>query len=386
MGWLTFYLVVAGAVAAAFLTNLIVNLLVFPRVRGRAGAGATASPDDAPPLVSILVPARNEAHNIARCVRSLLAQDWPRREIIVLDDHSTDGTGEVLARLRSEHPELQVLPGEPLPAGWLGKNWACAQLARRATGEWLLFTDADTEHAPQTLAAAMDLARQRRADLLTLWPRQIARTWSEKLVLPWLHLLLLGFLPLLLVNRWRHPSLAAACGQFMLWRRRAYEHTGGHEAVRASIVEDVVLARRVIAAGKTLINADGTDAVQTRMYQSFRELREGFTKNLYTGFGQSPLLMLSFLGLLAGLFIAPWFLAGLLLGAGSPLAAGALGVVGINLASATLVVRRFKHSAWGAAGALPGTILVGLLGINSWWRTASRRGVSWKGRAYQPES
>jgi chlorobactene glucosyltransferase len=386
MDGLTIYLAAAGAFSACILINLLVNLLIFPRVEGRIRRGSAAAPCGNPARVSILVPARNEERNIARCVRSLIAQDYAQREIIVLDDHSTDGTAGELAQLRREHPEVQVIQGEALPHGWLGKNWACAQLVRRATGEWLLFTDADTEHAPHTLAAAMNAAQERHAALLTLWPRQVAVTWSEKLLLPWLHLLLLGFLPLILVNRWRHPSLAAACGQFLLWRREAYEHTGGHEAVRASIVEDVVLARRVIAAGQKLVNADGTRAVQTRMYQSFRELWEGFTKNLYTGFGQSPPIMLFFLGLLVGVFIAPWFVAGVLFATDSELGPCALGMVGVTLLLAALVAWRFKHSAWGVAGLLPGTILFVLLGANSWWRTASRRGVSWKGRAYRPEA
>ena len=171
---------------------------------------------DRPPRVSVLVPARNEEANIGDCVRSLLSQDYPDFEVIVLDDGSRDRTGEILAELAARDPRLRVIAGRELPAGWLGKHWACQQLGEAADGELLLFTDADTRHGPRSLwnGAAASLAQG--ADLLTAFPRQEVVTWSEKLVVPFFPWSLLSFLPLALAYRVRSPAFCAAIGQYML--------------------------------------------------------------------------------------------------------------------------------------------------------------------------
>ncbi|MFN3763638.1 MAG: glycosyltransferase, partial [Anaerolineae bacterium] len=206
--------------------------------------------------VSVLVPARNEARNIRRCLESLLAQDYPLMEVLVLDDGSTDETPEIVAEMARRDPRLRLIPGQPLPAGWMGKNFACHQLSQEARGEWLLFTDADTVHHPQTLSWALTAARENRADLVTLVPRAVTHTFGEQLLLPIIPFGVLGCFPLALGARLGIPALSMAIGTFLLFRREAYERIGGHAAVRGEIAEDVVLARRVRRHGGRVVLLD----------------------------------------------------------------------------------------------------------------------------------
>jgi chlorobactene glucosyltransferase len=238
------------------------------------------------PRASILVPARDEERGIEQCVRSLLAQTYPGEfELRVLDDGSTDATPGILARLAAEDARLQVTQGEPLPDGWLGKPWACAQLEKAASGEVLLFTDADTHHRSHSLRAGVDNLMAERADLLTGLPHVETATWGELLLLPAVPWSTVTLLPLLVAYHLRLPSLAAANGQYLLFRREAYDAVGGHAAVRGEIVEDLMLAQRVKAAGLTWRLADVSDLMSTRMYRGLSEAFSGLGKNLWAAFG-----------------------------------------------------------------------------------------------------
>lgn len=236
------------------------------------------------PMVSILVPARNEARNIEICVRSLLAQDYPAFELLVLDDESEDGTGEILAHLQVENPRLQMLRGKPLPDGWLGKNWACHQLAQAAHGTYLLFTDADTRHHPRMLAGTMALAEATQADFLSGIPAQDTVTWAEKLSVPMIPWMEHTTVPVALVRTGPFAALANAVGQFILYRRSAYEQTGGHAAARDTVIEDFVLPRRVKRLGLRWDLVDVAGYVRTRMYQNLSEVWNGYSKNLFAAF------------------------------------------------------------------------------------------------------
>jgi chlorobactene glucosyltransferase len=177
--WTIYHLVVLLGLLGS-LVAVVANLSCFGGLRPAAPLPADA------PLVSILIPARNEERNIGACVSSLLAQDYPAWELLVLDDHSEDATGEIVRSLIAKAPVVQarLMDGTALPAGWTGKSWACHQLAQQARGAYLFFTDADTAHAPDTIAAAVAHATRTRADLLSAWPRLITITWGEKLVIP----------------------------------------------------------------------------------------------------------------------------------------------------------------------------------------------------------
>lgn len=236
------------------------------------------------PRVSVLLPARNEETVVGECVRSLLAQDYPDFEVLVLDDGSTDRTAEVLAGLAGLGDRLRILTGRPLPDGWLGKHWACYQLAQAATGELLLFTDADTVHHPQALRLGVSALLAERADLLSGFLYQRLVTWGERLTVPTIFWCFFSFLPLALAQRVRAPALSLTNGQWMLFRRSAYEAVGGHAAVRDHPVDDIVLGQRVKAKGLRWRIADIGEYVTCRMYTSFRAAVEGFTKNLFAVF------------------------------------------------------------------------------------------------------
>ncbi|MDR7476102.1 MAG: glycosyltransferase [Armatimonadota bacterium] len=236
------------------------------------------------PRVSVLLPARNEETVIGDCICSLLAQDYPDFEVLGLDDGSTDGTDAVLAALAREDARLRVLSGRPLPEGWLGKHWACQQLAQAATGELLLFTDADTVHHPQALRLGVAALLAEQADLLSGFLHQRLLTWGERLTVPTIFWCFFSFLPLALAHRVRAPALSLTNGQWMLFRRSAYGAVGGHAAVRDRPVDDIALGQRVKAKGLRWRIVDVGDFVSCRMYPGFRAALEGFTKNLFAVF------------------------------------------------------------------------------------------------------
>ncbi len=244
----------------------------------------------------------------------MLAQTHPRFELVVLDDHSTDGTADLARAAAGGDARLRVIAGEALPAGWGGKNWACHQLAQAAQGDWLLFTDADTIWAPEALAAVAAEAERTRADLLTVWPTQISITWPERLVVPLMALVIIGYLPVFMVHYTPWSPFAAANGQCLLFRRSAYDAIGGHAALRGEVLEDVKFARRVKAARLRLRMADGNHLVACRMYSDWPAVRDGYAKNILSGYGGSIIFLalaavfhwLVFLGPWAAMGIADW--------------------------------------------------------------------------------
>lgn len=259
------------------LAMILSNLFLLHRSRRHA------PPHDFP-MVSILVPARNEELNISKCIFSLLKQDYPSFEVLVLDDQSNDGTLAILRQMASSHPELRVLSGSPTPENQSGKNWACSQLSYQARGELLFFTDADTFHQPQTLRTSVTALLGERADLLTGLPRQEVITWGEKLLVPFFPWACLCFIPLWLAYRLRSQALAFAVGQMMLFQREAYWKIGGHEGLGTAIVDDVSFARKMKVNGLRWRVVRISDLITCRMYHKSREAVYGFSKNLFAAF------------------------------------------------------------------------------------------------------
>lgn len=279
----------------------IVNTLTFPRLKGGSDLSS-------PPHVSILIPARNEAAVIGQTVQGLLAQTYPHFEVIVLDDNSGDGTAALALAAAQGDPRLRVLHGQPLPRGWLGKNWACHQLAQAAGGDWLIFTDADVRWTAEALAALAAEMDRTQADLLTVWPTQQTQSWGERLVVPLMALVILGYLPLLLVHHSPWPSLAAANGQCLAFRRKAYDAIGGHFALRDNVLEDVSFARRIKAKGFRLRMADGAGLINCRMYPDWPLVRDGFAKNILAGYGGSVIFLILVTLFHWLVFLGPWLL------------------------------------------------------------------------------
>lgn len=276
----------------------IINTLTFPRLKPAALSAA--------PRLSILIPARNEAAVIGTTVKSLLLQTYSNFEIIVLDDNSSDGTATLAQAAAQGDSRLRVITGAPLPRGWLGKNWACHQLAQAAGGEWLVFSDADVRWSPGALAALVAEMGRTQADLLTVWPTQHTHTWGERLVVPLMALVILAYLPLPLVHHTPWPAFAAANGQCLAFRRRAYQNIGGHAALRDNVLEDVAFARRIKGGGLRLRMADGAGLVSCRMYRDWPSVRDGFAKNILAGYGNSVFFLVLTTLFHWLVFLLPW--------------------------------------------------------------------------------
>jgi len=368
--------ILALFVTAALLSMLgiaIHNAWAFPRLAPTQSAAPAK-------LVSILIPARNEATVIAATVKSLLAQSMPQFELLLLDDHSDDGTGALAQQAANGDPRFRLLRGATLPGDWSGKNWACHQLAEAATGDVLLFTDADVRWQPTALAAVSTLMAQQQADLLTVWPTQRTESWSERLVVPLMALAILAYLPVWLVQRTPYPSAAAANGQCLAFRRAAYHKIGGHAAVRRSIVEDITLAQRIKAADLHLVMADGAGLIQTRMYYDWPSVRAGFAKNILAGHNNSVafLLVSTLFHLL--LFVGPWLwlILGQPDGEGWPWWPLLLIGLGLTVRGLTAVIsrQRLADAVWLPLAVILMTIIAGQA---LWWQFR-HGGPQWKNR------
>lgn len=263
----------------------LVNAVSFPSLArlGRDRGGPR------PPGAALLVPARDERATLPETLPSWLAQDAD--EVVVLDDGSSDGTLAYLEEVAAREPRLRVLRGAPLPAGWSGKNWACHQLARAARSELLVFTDADVRWRPGALLAVRRALTHERADLLTCWPRQRCETLGERVLVPLVDMLLLSTLPAPLARLRRPASATGANGQLMAWTRAAYARVGGHEAIRAEVLEDVRFAQRVKAAGGRVVLSLGRGLIETRMYAGYRAAVAGFGKNVLAAAGTPAALV-----------------------------------------------------------------------------------------------
>jgi glycosyltransferase involved in cell wall biosynthesis len=336
----------------------------------------TPHPSSDLPLVSVIVPARNEEACLAQCLESLVSQTGVTFEIIVVDDASTDHTREIA----QSFPQVHVVDAPPLPLGWTGKNNALTEGAKSARGKWLLFTDADTVHHPGSLARSVSEAEQHSAALLSYSPAQEVHGFWENAVMPVIFAeLACTYRPSEICNP--ASRAAAANGQYLLVTRQAYDAVGGHTAVATSLLEDVALAQAVKASGHRFFFRFGGDAVRTRMYRNFSQLREGWTKNLVLLF-PSPLrlatLRLTEFFLIVG--SATIAVAAISRGNYRP---GSLAAI-LAVIVVTTFFRRIRkaHFSWKSnALALFGLPIFSYLLLRS--RRAYKKGtVVWKGRTY----
>jgi chlorobactene glucosyltransferase len=388
-------LLVAGAVVTVLSAiALPINLRAFPRLSRQPGdappgwTAAGAGPWDPSsgrfPRVSVVIPARDEAREIERTVRSHLESEYPDLRVIVVDDRSRDGTGEIVAALAREDPRVRLLSGAEPPDGWLGKPHALWQGARVADGEMLLFADADVRYHPRALVDGIFRMEEQGLGLLTFFPRFETRGFWESVLMPYLEasvFLGLGFL----ANVRRFP-IAMGAGAGNLVRRRIYDAVGGHGALRDSVVDDVRLAFTVKRAGFPVAGFRSEDRVFVRMYRGFRNVWNGFTKNfayVYTGVGGALLFALTVL--LLAVSIAP---AAVLVTAalGAPLPTSDV-LLAAAVFSAAVVLRLVLASAlreklWPAlAHPIMTAVWAGLMGRSLFHRFIRRR-LTWRGREF----
>ena len=361
------------AVAALLLPivlTVLVNMTAGPFLR-RFGTRAEHS---SPTSLSILIPARNEERNIGILLEHLRAQEYRDFSVVVLDDGSGDATAEIVRGHAREDARIRLIAGEALPPGWTGKNWACHQLSRAADGDILLFVDADVRPSPHAVADTLGAFTTHQADAVSAFPQQILHGAAARLIVPVMDLILYGFLPLPLVHRTRTPSLAAANGQWIAFRRDAYERIGGHAGVRTDIVEDIALARRVKRHGGTMLLTAGAGSVACRMYEGFAEVREGFSKNFFAAFGFNALAFSAALLFMLAVFVLPY---AMLFTSWWPYA---LAAVALNLLFRLMLSWRAGHGLLSALLHPVGVLGAVFIGIEGMLHRYRRGAVRWKDR------
>ncbi|MDZ7725539.1 MAG: glycosyltransferase [candidate division KSB1 bacterium] len=366
---ITIYLYIILAMLSFFVLITLINVLTAPLVRR-----GPAPP--AKPLVSICIPVRNERDNIGRCLLSLVQQDYPNLEILVLNDHSTDGTLEEIYKIA--HPSITVIPGKDLPVGWTGKNWACHQLSKQANGEFFIFTDADNFYESFAVSRTLGWMQRLQLSLFSAFPQQTTQTLGEKLVIPVIDMFVYSFLVLRFTYLLDFTSMAAANGQWLAFSRRGYERIGGHITVKSHIVEDTELARRAKQKGEKILTAAGSGAVYGHMYHSWQEVWLGFSKNVYGLMGYHFAGLILFLVLLFSVYLAPWILVWF-----QDFYLLALSAIGIAILQRGVLALKFKHP-FGASTLLNplGIVSVMAIAVHSCIRYHTGS-IQWKGRTVE---
>lgn len=379
--------------AALLALTLLFILLIARDLRSASRVPLLDADPDASgqlPGLTIIVPARDEATRIGRCLAGIADQRLTAVQVIVLDDGSTDDTAAIAQQFRQQLPGLRVLPGAPLPAGWAGKCWACWQAVQASQTEWLLFLDADTAPLPGMVATLLRYARVNQLDLLTLLPLLELRSFWERVLLPPFVGLIQAVYPLDQVNDPRSP-LALANGQCILVRRAVYLAVDGHRAVRDSVLEDVRLAQTIKDAGYHMRAVGGPQLMRVRMYTSFGEVAEGLRKNAIAGFRAGGNLRSGLGGARQALLaFGPLTLiaAGLLLRVAGATSGSLVLVFGLGLLLLTLsywgyVIRRLHQISPLWAILYPfGTLCYFSLAGLALLSILLGQGVTWKGRTY----
>jgi len=374
-------IIAAGLVGSVF--NLIFNFraLKRPRIDSRV-------PEPAP-LVSVLIPARDEEVNITVCLESLQNQDYPNFEILVLDDNSSDNTADIVERIASEDNRIRLLRSEPLPEGWTGKSFACYQLAQRARGSWLLFVDADTIHAPHMLRSVLALALKFKSGLLSGFPRQLASSLPQKIAIPVLYFVIMSWLPLWWLHRSKKPKPSLAIGQFLLFPTEEYWRIGGHKAVKSRILEDVWLGVEINRHGGRHIAIDLSPVVSCNMYRNLGAMWEGFVKWIYSVSVLSRAALVLLIAAGFAFFLAPFYwLWRELFVVSTPTGWGSIVIfqVVVIIAMRWLVDKRFKGPIVSTFLHPLGFSFLVLTGLYGGSRQVVGAGVRWKKRLYRKES
>lgn len=361
-------LYIALAILFLILSTTLFNFFTAPRI-------ARAPKLQSTPKVSILIPARNEAQNIGTCLAGLLKQDYPNFEIIVLNDHSEDSTLQIIQEYQKKDNQIQFINGQDLPAGWLGKNWACHQLSQAATGDLFIFTDADNRHASFAVKNTVAHIQNLKLGLISAFPQQWTVTLAEKMIVPIMDIFVYGTLPLWATYYLPFPSMAAANGQWIAFTRDAYQQLGGHETVKNELVEDTFLARLAKKKKIKTLTTAGTDAVFSRMYQNANEVWHGFSKNFYGLAGYKNIV---FFGIIFSMLIA--FVSPYVLWIISSVRTLAIVAIGMNLSVRILISIKYKHPFWVSILLHPISMLYAVfIGLNSFW-SINRGTIRWKGR------
>jgi chlorobactene glucosyltransferase len=369
------------ALIIAIVVYLTINTYFLIKVEPAAG------PLPAYPFVSVCVPARNEERDIEACVTSLLAQDYPQFEVIVVDDNSTDRTPDIIESLQGRYPKLVAIQGAALPSDWYGKPFALHQAAQKALGELLLFTDADPVFKPFALTTAVHLMQKHRLDMVSLLPGAEFGSFWERTVQPVIFAFIAALTRFKKVND-PESSDAMGVGAFIMLRREMYDRVGGHETLKQAIIEDIGMARLVKQSGAKIMIADAQKIYSIRMYHSFREIWIGWRKNVFLAMKKSIFKTFYYILCVLGFMVTPWLMAGVHLWMGSALEWQAMALAGLGLVLiTTLTLCHELNLEKRYALLFPlGALVMAAIMINSMIQVLCRGQAEWRGRIYsQPE-
>lgn len=368
------------------IAGLSLILALLPLGQGIVNLSLYRRPTAAPPLgtaVSILIPARNEEAGIAAAVDAALLSRGVEVEVVVLDDHSTDRTADIVRSIAARDPRVRLEPAPPLPPGWSGKQHACQALAGLARHPVLLFQDADVRLSPAAARLTSGALLSGGDSLVSGFPREETGTLAEALVIPLIHFLLLGYLPMAGMRRSTAPRFGAACGQLIAVRKDAYLAAGGHAAIAASLHDGVTLPRAFRRAGQGTDLFDATGLARCRMYRGWRELWSGFSKNATEGMA-TPAALPVWTLLLFGGHVLPWMLLGWAALHRLPVAAvvlaGLAAVAGVIFR--LLLAVRFRQSVVGALLHPVGILIMLAIQWSALLRARHGKPSEWRGRAY----
>ena len=382
MQFLLLYCYISTAIFALIFVNFIINNYLFKNIAGFSKPGVKKEKF---PLVSVLIPARNEGKNIKRCLRSLIRQDYPNLEIIVLDDNSTDNTSGVVKEFAAKTGKIRLILGEPLIGGWLGKSFACHQLSKAARGNYLLFTDADTLHFKKSVTFAINALNINKLDAISVFARQITVTIHERMMVPFANFFLLAFMPFILILKSKNPLFCTAIGQFMLFKRCVYEKIGGHGSVKSEILEDIHIAKHVKRAGYKFMIFDGRNNFYCRMYNNLKEVVAGYSKVLSAAFNynlalQGFITVFVFIFLLMPFMVLP--LAILILEWPQVIINLLIIQAGLILSLKIFQTIRFRDRFIDIFLLPVSFIYLIMISVHSMIKSKSTCGVFWKGRVY----
>lgn len=378
---LTFLSILQFALVIAIVVYLTINTYFLVKVEPATGSLP------AYPFVSVCVPARDEERDIAACLTSLLNQDYPNFEVIVVDDNSTDRTPDIIHSLQEKHANLIAVQGAALPDDWYGKPFALHQAAQKARGELLLFTDADPVFQPYALTTAVHLMQKHQLDMTTLLPGAEFGSFWERVVQPVIFAFIAALTRFGKVND-PASSSAMGIGAFILLRREVYDRIGGHETLKQAILEDIGMARLVKRSGAKIMIADAQKIYSIRMYHSFREIWIGWRKNVFLAMKKSIFRSFYYILCALGFVVTPWLMAGVHLWMGSGLGWQAMALAGLGLVLITewTLCHELNLEKRYALLFPLGALVMAAIMINSMIQVLYRGQAEWRGRIYsQPE-
>jgi len=370
------------SILVIFLINFILNNIFFKNI---AGYSPPESFIKRPPLVSIMVPARNEAENIKMCVKSLLKQDYANIEILILDDNSTDDTSLIVKRIAEKDSRVKLITGKPLKDGWIGKSYACHQLAKHARGRYFLFTDADTLYFKNAVSSTIGCLIKNKLDALSAIPKQIMVGIHERLVVTWVHFGILSLLPLILIKKSKYPLFCTANGQCMLFKREVYRKIGGHKSIKTKILEDIHISKQVKRHGYRFMLFDGSKNIYCRMYRNFRGLIKGFSKFMFAAFDFKVFNIAVAILFISVIFLFPFIflpLGILLFNWPYPIVNLIIIQIFVVLTMRIILAIRLNNRILDTFLHPVSMLYIILLCINSVLQTKFGEGAYWKGRGY----